>query len=118
MAFEDDPTIGKDRPIVLLGRTTDGRFAAVMMSSRDRRGSRGWVPIGSGAWDPQRRASWVRIDRLLAVPSGAIRREGATLDPATFERIVRDLVAHGVPVSRRRPLLTRLLARLRGRAAR
>ncbi|MET0474641.1 MAG: type II toxin-antitoxin system PemK/MazF family toxin, partial [Mycobacterium sp.] len=54
---------------------------------------RSWVGIGSGNWDYEGRASWVRLDRVLDVPEEGIRREGAILDPETFESVARRLRA-------------------------
>lgn len=88
VAFEDNPSIGKDRPVAIVGRTTDHRLAALMLSSRDRGGDPRWLAIGSGAWDPERRPSWLRRDRVLAVPPSAVRREGAVLPRATFDAVI------------------------------
>ncbi|MGI8523755.1 MAG: hypothetical protein ACR2K3_10675 [Nocardioides sp.] len=46
------------------------------------------MDIGVGAWDRQRRPSEVRLDRLLELDARSIRREGAAVDQATFERVV------------------------------
>jgi hypothetical protein len=103
--YEEDASRGKDRPLLLLGYAADKRFAgsapdlllAVMLSSKDHSGHRGWVPIGTGAWDRQQRPSAVRIDRLFAVPSSAVRREGAALDRARFETVAAAArAAHGL----------------------
>lgn len=120
VAYEDDPGIGKDRPIVLVGRIRDGRFAALMLSSRDRDGQRGWLGIGSGPWDLDRRPSWVRLDRVLAVTADAVRREGAILPSATYERIVMALATTGVRITSvgRRSLVTRLMDGVRRRFGR
>ena len=52
----------------------------LMLSSQDHhRDDPNWVGIGSGSWDYESRASWVRLDRVLDVPEEGIRREGAIL---------------------------------------
>ena len=57
-----------------------------MLSSQDHhRDDPNWVSIGSGSWDYESRASWVRLDRVLDVPEEGIRREGAILARETFE---------------------------------
>ncbi len=103
--YEEDASRGKDRPLLLLGYAAEKRYAgsapdlllAVMLSSKDHSGHRGWVPIGTGAWDRQQRPSSVRIDRLFAVPSSAVRREGAALDRARFETVATAArAAHGL----------------------
>lgn len=87
VAFEEDPNQGKDRPVLVVGR--DGsRLLGLMLSSRQKRDDDAdWHPIGSGAWDPQGRESFVRLDRVLDVPEEGIRREGAILDRPRFEAI-------------------------------
>ncbi|MEZ0449849.1 type II toxin-antitoxin system PemK/MazF family toxin [Cellulomonas sp. ICMP 17802] len=96
--YEDDPTRGKDRPVLVIGR--DGpNVLGVMLTSKDhsrdaaleaRRG-RVWMDIGAGAWDPQRRPSEVRLDRVLRLPRSAFRREGAVVDRALFDRVAAAL---------------------------
>lgn len=88
VAFEEDAGMGKDRPIAIIGRTDDARFAALMLSSQDHAGDRHWVSIGAGAWDRQGRVSWLRTDRVLAVHADAVRREGAIMSRQVFDRVV------------------------------
>ena len=94
VAFEEDASIGKDRPVAVVGRADDGRLVALMLSSQDHRGDRGWMSIGTGPWDRQGRESWVRTDRVLAVPARAVRREGAVMPPAVYESIVTAMGGH------------------------
>jgi hypothetical protein len=93
VVYEDDPTMGKDRPVLVVGR--DGRtLLGLMLSSQERHSQdRNWVPIGTGGWDYEGRASWVRLDRVLDVPEEGIRREGAVLARETFERVALRLRA-------------------------
>ena len=98
--FEEDATRGKDRPVVVLGASAGTLFVAQMTSKdhdRDfaREAARGrfWIDIGSGPWDPRARPSEVRLDRVLAVPEGEVRREGATLPRPTFDSVIRGLNA-------------------------
>jgi hypothetical protein len=93
VAFEEDATVGKDRPVAVVGRTDDRRLVALMLSSQDHRGDRGWLAIGRGPWDREGRDSWVRQDRVLAVPAGAVRREGAILPRPTYDAIVAGMGA-------------------------
>lgn len=100
--FEEDPSRGKDRPVLVIGR--DGPWLlGLMLSSKDhtttprrepRPGPR-WIDIGTGAWDARRRPSEVRLDRVLRIDPHAVRREGAILDRAQF-----DLIARSRPGSR------------------
>ena len=42
----------------------------------------------TGDWDRERRPSEVRLDRVIVLDEAAIRREGAALDQAMFDRVV------------------------------
>jgi PemK-like, MazF-like toxin of type II toxin-antitoxin system len=93
VVYEDDPTKGKDRPVLVVGR--DQRtLLGLMLSSQDHhRNDPHWVGIGTGSWDYDGRASWVRLDRVLDVPEEGIRREGAILDRDRFEVVAARLRA-------------------------
>ncbi len=49
---------------------------------------RHWMDVGTGGWDRSRRPSEVRLDRLIELPVDGVRREGAALDRALFDRVV------------------------------
>ncbi|WP_395658524.1 type II toxin-antitoxin system PemK/MazF family toxin [Nocardioides sp.] len=93
--FEDDPTQGKDRPVLLVGRDGD-RLLGLMLTSKDHdrdaaqeaRWGRQWMDVGVGAWDRERRPSEVRLDRLIELEVSGVRREGAALDRAVFDQVV------------------------------
>lgn len=95
--YEDDPARGKDRPVLLVGRDGD-TLLGLQLSSQDHdldaedeaRHGRFWMDIGSGAWDRERRPSEVRLDRLLRIDEKAVRREGAVVDRALFDAVVRE----------------------------
>jgi PemK-like, MazF-like toxin of type II toxin-antitoxin system len=92
VVYQDDPTRGKDRPVLVVGR--DRRtLLGLMLSSQDHDGDPDWIGIGSGSWDYDGRASWVRLDRVLDVPEESIRREGAILARETFELVAARLRA-------------------------
>ncbi|HEY7054549.1 MAG TPA: type II toxin-antitoxin system PemK/MazF family toxin [Mycobacterium sp.] len=87
VVYEDDPSRGKDRPVLVVGRDR-GTLFGLMLSSQERHDhDHDWVGIGTGSWDYDGRASWVRLDRVLDVPEEGIRREGAILGRETFEKI-------------------------------
>lgn len=86
--FEEDPQQGKDRPVLVVG-SRRGRLVGVALTSKPHREH---LEIGAGAWDHERRASYVKIDRLLDLDR-PIRREGAVLDRARFDRVARALRA-------------------------
>ncbi|WP_127503340.1 type II toxin-antitoxin system PemK/MazF family toxin [Actinoplanes solisilvae] len=89
--FEDDPAQGKDRPVLVVGRS--GRTVlGLMLSSKDRRdGEHNWFALGAGGWDHDSRPSWIRLDRVLEVHQDAVRREGAVLDRARFDEVAARL---------------------------
>ena len=93
VAYEDDPTRGKDRPVLVVGRDR-ATLLGLMLSSRDHHhDDPNWVAIGSGGWDFESRQSWVRLDRVLDVPEEGIRREGAILERERFELVAARLRA-------------------------
>jgi hypothetical protein len=98
VTYDDDPSQGKDRPVLLVGR--DGAtLLGLQLSSQDHdldaadeaRYGRYWMDIGSGAWDSQNRASEVRLDRLLRLEESDVRREGAVLSRDMFDAVVREV---------------------------
>ncbi|MDV3128282.1 type II toxin-antitoxin system PemK/MazF family toxin [Mycobacterium sp. 21AC1] len=93
VVYEDDPTRGKDRPVLVVGRDHD-TLLGLMLSSQDyHHMDPDWVGIGSGDWDYDARPSWVRLDRVLDVPEEGIRREGAILARDRFEVVAARLRA-------------------------
>jgi PemK-like, MazF-like toxin of type II toxin-antitoxin system len=93
VAYEDDPRQGKDRPVLVVGRESRTLFGLMLSSQGERDGQRNWLALGSGAWDHDSRPSWVRLDRVLTMREDGIRREGAVLDRARFERVSQVLRA-------------------------
>ena len=93
--YEDDPSQGKDRPVLVIGRDRDG-LLCLQLTSKDHdrdaedeaRYGRHWLDVGSGDWDREHRDSEVRLDRLLRLPATEVRREGAALDRETFDAVV------------------------------
>lgn len=93
VVFEDDPTRGKDRPVLVVGRDQQ-TLLGLMLSSQDHHSADpSWVAIGTGDWDYDGRPSWVRLDRVLDVPEEGIRREGAIIERSTFEVVATRLRA-------------------------
>lgn len=91
VAYEEDATQGKDRPVLVVGRDGSTLLGLMLSSNGDRDGRPDWVGIGTGRWDSQNRPSWIRLDRVLDVPEEGIRREGAILDKARFDRVAQRL---------------------------
>lgn len=93
VVYEDDPTRGKDRPVLVVGRDRRTLLGLMLSSQNHHADDANWVGIGTGGWDYDGRPSWVRLDRVLDVPEEGIRREGAILDRTTFERVATRLRA-------------------------
>ena len=99
--FEEDPTQGKDRPVLVLARH-ESRLVVAQMTSKDHdrdaaqeaRWGRFWHDVGTGDWDRQGRPSEVRLDRLLLVEPASVRREGATMKREVFDGVVAALRHH------------------------
>lgn len=90
--FKEDHSQGKDRPVLLVGR--DGEYLlALMMTSKDHNNREhadpNYLDIGSGPWDPQGRASEVKLNRVIRVRPDSMRREGAVMPEDTFRLIER-----------------------------
>ena len=91
VTYEEDPTRGKDRPVLVVGRD-HATLLGLMMSSQERHAAdRDWVGIGCGSWDYDGKPTWVRLDRVLDVPEASIRREGAILDRTVFDVVAARL---------------------------
>jgi hypothetical protein len=93
--FQEDPSKGKDRPVLVLSRHGDELLTLALTSKdhdpdlqQESRVGRHWMDVGTGAWDRRRRPSEVRLDRLVILRDADVRREGAALDRAIFYRVV------------------------------
>ena len=93
VVYEDDPSRGKDRPVLVVGRDRRTLLGLMLSSQEHHRTDPDWIGIGSGPWDYENRPSWVRLDRVLDVPEEGIRREGAILERETFELVAARLRA-------------------------
>jgi hypothetical protein len=108
--YEDDPTRGKDRPVLVIGTAlrADGSadLHCLVMTSKDHdrdeaqeaRDGRLWMDVGAGAWDSRGRPSEVRLNRLLVLPEADVRREGAALDAAIYAAVIAARAALADPV--------------------
>lgn len=84
--FEEDPSQGKDRPVVIIGRRGSKLVGVPLTTKSNDREAQ--VNLGTGGWDPKRRVSYARIWRMLDVDADTTRREGATLDLERFEQLI------------------------------
>ena len=83
--YEDDPSQGKDRPVLLIGRRGE-KLVGVALTSRPN--PRYNIELGIGPWDREGRVSYAKVDRLIDVDPDHVRREGAMLDRSRFERVI------------------------------
>ena len=106
--YEEDPSKGKDRPVLVIGldgpneatapgATTPGTTVLALPltsidhdrdAAQEAGEGRYWMDVGTGDWDREHRPSEVRLNRLLRLDAGAVRREGAALDPQTYAAVV------------------------------
>ncbi len=85
--YEEDPGWGKDRPLLVVGRT-GRRLLGMMLSSRGDDGPE-WLRLG--AWDRDGRVSFVRMDRVFVLEEDDLRREGAVLPADRFAAVAARL---------------------------
>jgi len=84
--YEEDPSQGKDRPVVVIGRRGDSLVGIPLTTKRHAEEAQ--VEVGTGEWDSERRVSYARIWRLLPVDPSQMRREGAVLERSRFDRVI------------------------------
>ena len=82
--FEEDPTLGKDRPVVVIGRH-GALLSGVALTSKQHRDA---VEVGTGPWDSRGRTSYAKVDRLLDIDPATVRREGAALGRRRFDAVI------------------------------
>jgi len=118
--YDDDPSQGKDRPVVIVGRRAPGLagsglagsglagsglagsgLVGVALTSKqhDREPQ---VEVGTGPWDREGRTSYAKLERLLAVDPKQVRREGAVLGKWRFDEVIAGLEQLHGPLGPRR----------------
>ena len=103
--YEDDPSQGKDRPVLIVGRRGAGLagsgLVGVALTSKqhDREPQ---VEVGTGPWDREGRTSYAKLERLLAVDPHQVRREGAVLGKRRFDEVIAGLERLHGPLGPRR----------------
>lgn len=85
--YEDDPSQGKDRPVVVIGRSGE-RLATVALTSKAGGQNDERLAVGTGPWDPQQRPSYAKLERILIVDPADVRREGAMFDRKRFDQLI------------------------------
>jgi hypothetical protein len=84
--YEEDPSQGKDRPVLIVGR--HGALLVGVALTSKRHPEQPQVPVGTGPWDREGRPSYARIDRVLDVVPDQVRREGSVLARERFDDVV------------------------------
>jgi PemK-like, MazF-like toxin of type II toxin-antitoxin system len=87
--YEDDPTQGKDRPVLVIGYEGP-ELLGVPLSSKDHAAKRDadeWVEVGRGGWDSQGRVSFANAERVLRYRPAEVRREGAAVRRDRFDAV-------------------------------
>ena len=99
--YQEDASVGKDRPAVVIGAQGEGVYILQLTSkdhtrdaAQEAAAGRYWLDIGAGDWDSKGRPSEVRLDRALWVKATDVRREGSILPKATWQLIVDALEEH------------------------
>lgn len=83
--FAEHDGRGKDRPVLIVARTSDGATAGCYLSTKQHRG---FISVGKGAWDPQGRESSLSPERVLRVTEAGMRREGHVLSRDRFADVI------------------------------
>lgn len=85
---------GKDRPVLIIARIDPRTYAGCYLSTTKHRG---FVSVGTGGWDSQRRESFLATDRVLRISADGMRREGQILAKDRFARAAEAIVQrHGI----------------------
>ena len=84
--YEEDPSQGKDRPVVVIGRKGPLLLGVPLTSKVHHNESQ--VVVGKGPWDREGRVSYAKVERLLEVDPKQVRREGAVLERQHFDDVV------------------------------
>lgn len=99
--YQEDSSVGKDRPAVVIGAQGEGVYLLQLTSkdhtrdaAQEAAAGRYWLDIGAGDWDSKGRPSEVRLDRALWVKATDVRREGSILPEVTWRRIIDALEEH------------------------
>jgi PemK-like, MazF-like toxin of type II toxin-antitoxin system len=95
--YEEDHTQGKDRPVIVIGR--HGAFLAGIQLTTKGADHPENVFVGSGGWDPQRRDSWAKLDRIVQIDPSTVRRADNIREKQRFDQLASALQRY----HRRRP---------------
>lgn len=80
---------GKDRPVLIISRLTDGSTAGCYLSTKCHDG---YIPVGRGAWDSKGRPSFLNPERLLRITDRGMRREGTVMSKDQFAKATAEIM--------------------------
>ncbi len=88
--YEDDPSQGKDRPALVIGRDKGLLVLVALTSKAHSEGpdAHEYIPVGSGSWDQHRRPSYAKIEHLLRAKPRSVRRVGGFLERPVFDKVL------------------------------
>jgi len=98
--YEDDFSLGKDRPTLIISREAGTKWLlGLPLSSVDHDADmrqelsqhRYWENIGRGIWDAKGRESFVRLDRIVRVDPLRVRRIGGAVGEDIFWAVAKGL---------------------------
>lgn len=99
--FEEDHSKGKDRPVLLIAHDGDWLLGVSLTSKDHDRDAtqeagqgRYWVDVGTGPWDNHGRPSEARVDRVIRINPGQVRRIGGQVGEQTFAVVAREVTTH------------------------
>lgn len=81
----------QERALIVVGRIGDQITGLLTSPNPNNQWKKTWIDIGAGPWDTQGRQAWARVDKVIRISESDIRRQGAVIPPARFERIAMRL---------------------------
>lgn len=82
----EDGSGSKDRPCLVVA-VRGSRFEVLTITSRDRAGRDGWVPISRAGWARREGDSWLRVDRQVPLEAFQFRRYAGPCPPRVWEKV-------------------------------
>ena len=85
----EDGTGSKDRPCLVVDEH-GLRRQVLMITSTDKSGRPGYVPVDSHGWGRGDGTSWLRVDRRVALDPGAFRRYAGPCPPSAWSAVAAE----------------------------
>lgn len=93
VSYSDDPRVGKDRPVLIIGRDHN-QLIGLALTSKTSGPASARLSIGPGPWDEAGRDSYVRLDQVVKLRPVSLRRSGGRVSDATFWLVADALTAY------------------------